>query len=308
MDIPAPFRALNLAQASYTPAGVNVLNNATTAFYVRYLMKRAIAAVDLDIPAEWDRDYVLYTLFGRGFGIVVKLDRFGVIFQGASLYGRNVYYQPTRAMTANPLYTAPAQGWIIGKNCEVVKLQPDYSGLMDVVTTYAVRLSLAYEAWQLNTQNSKLAYIIGVDEKAQSATFKKVFDKIQSGEPAVVTGKNLYSKDGNKLWDTFSTDIKQNYIAPELSEDMRRIMSEFDSFVGIPSNPESGKGERLLVDEVNSNNVETDTIIDLIVRTLNDGFKRVNKMFSLDCKATKRYPVLEQAQSVEGGKQDESES
>ena len=291
MDVPILFRAQNLAVSAESPAGVQVLNNATAAFYARYLMKRAISAVKLTIPESWDMDYVAYTLFGRGFGVVCEIPRYGVIFQGCTLYGRNVYYQPTRAMTASPLYQTPSMGWRIGVNCEIVKLQPDFSGFMDIVCTYAARLALAYEAWQLNTQNSKFAYVIGVDKKAEAATFEKLYDKIQSGVPAVAAGQNLFDKDGKPRWTVFSSDIRQNYISPEISEDMRRIMSEFDSFVGIPCNPETGKKERQIVDEVNANNVETDTIIDLVVNTLNDGFGRVNKMFALNCRAEKKYPL-----------------
>ena len=291
MDVPVKYRALNIANASVSPYGVHTTDNATTAFYSRYLMKRAISAIKFDIPKDWDKDYFLYTVFCRGFGIVINQDKFGVIFQGCSLYGRNVYYQPTRAMTANPLYTAPSQGWIIGKNCEVVKLQPDYCGIMDIVQTYAARLALAYEAWQLNTQNSKLAYVIGADNKSGAASFEKLYDKIQSGVPAVATGNNLYTKDGKPRWVTFSTELRQNYISPEISADMRSIMSEFDSFVGIPSNPNSDKKERQIIDEVNANNVETDTLIDLMVNTLTDSFSRVNKMFGLSCRASKKYPL-----------------
>lgn len=303
MDIPIEFRAMNLAVAKKNPSGVQVLNNETALYYTRYLMKRAISAIKLTLPDIWDKDYVAYTLFGRGYGVVVDVPRYGVIFQGCTLFGRNVYYQPTRALTANPLYTPPAQGWIIGENCEVVKLQPDYSGMLDIVTTYAARLALAYEAWQMNTQNSKLAYVIGADGKSQAATFEKLFDKIQSGVPAVATGQNLYSKDGKPLWTAFSANLGQNYISPEISADMRSIMAEFDSFVGIPSNPNSTKKERQIVDEVNANNVETDTIIDLCVRTLNNGFDKVNKMFSLSCKAEKKYPLeMEQREEKDGEK------
>lgn len=293
MDVPILFRAQNLAVASQSPSGVQTVQNATAAFYARYLMKRAISAIELTIPEEWNKDYVAYTLFGWGYGIVCEVPRYGVIFQGCILYGRNVYYQPTRAMTANPLFQAPAMGWVLGKNSELVKLQPDFSGVMDIVMTYAARLALAYEAWQLNTQNSKLAYVIGADNKSGAASFEKLFDKIQSGVPAVATGSNLYTKDGKPRWVTFSTDLRQNYISPEISADMRSIMSEFDSFVGIPSNPNSDKKERQIVDEVNANNVETDTLLDLMVRTLNDGFARANKMFDLKCHARKKYPVME---------------
>lgn len=303
MDIPIEFRAMNLAVAKKSPSGVQVLNNETALYYTRYLMKRAISAIKLTLPDIWDKDYVAYTLFGRGYGVVVDVPRYGVIFQGCTLFGRNVYYQPTRALTANPLYTPPAQGWIIGENCEIVKLQPDYCGMLDIVTTYAARLALAYEAWQMNTQNSKLAYVIGADGKSQAATFEKLFDKIQSGVPAVATGQNLYSKDGKPLWTAFSANLGQNYISPEISADMRSIMAEFDSFVGIPSNPNSTKKERQIVDEVNANNVETDTIIDLCVRTLNTGFDKVNKMFKLSCKAEKKYPLeLEQREEKDGEK------
>ena len=297
MDIPIPYRIINLAQASVSPSGVDTVNNVTCAFYSRYLMKRAISAIRMFLPDEWDRDYVKYTLFCRGFGVVINEPKFGVIFQGCTLYGRNVYYQPTRAMTANPLYDTPAQGWIIGKNCEIVKLQPDFSGLMDVVLTYASRLALAYEAWQMNTQNSKLAYVIGADGKSQSATFEKLYDKIQSGVPAVASGQNLFTKDGKPRWSTFSNDLKQNYISPDISGDMRSIMSEFDSFVGIPSNPNANKKERQIVDEVNSNNIETDTLLDLMIETLNFSFEKVNRMFGLHCRAEKKYPIVEKLET-----------
>ena len=298
MDIPIPFRSINLAQSSVSPSGVQVYDNVTTSFYARYLMKRAISSIKFKLPAEWDEDYVKYTLFCRGFGMVADIAQFGVVFQGCTLYGRNVYYQPTRAITANPLYQSPSQGWIIGKNCEVVKLQPDFSGLCDVVMTYAARLALAYQAWQMNTQNSKLAYIIGAEGKAQAGTFEKVFDKIQSGVPAVVSGTNLFTKEGKPKWDTFSANLKQNYISPEISGDMRSIMSEFDSFVGIPSNPNSAKRERQIVDEVNSNNIETDTLLSLMIETLNTGFDRVNRKYNLSCKAAKKYPVVDETEVI----------
>lgn len=297
MDVPILYRGRNLAQSSASPYGVHTLDNTTAAYYSRYLMKRAISAIKLTIPKEWSLNYVQYILFGYGFGGVVDVPRYGVIFQGGSFYGRNVFYQPTRFMTANPLFNAPANGWEVGKSCALIKLQPDFSGIQDIVSTYAARLALAYEAWQLNTQNSKLAYVLGAENKGQAASFEKLFDTIQSGVPAVATGQNLFGKDGKPRWFSFVNDLKQNYVAPLLSDDMRSIMSEFDSFVGIPSNPNSGKKERQIVDEVNANNVETDTLLDLFVETLTEGMNEANELFGLELKAEKKYPVIEQSMS-----------
>ena len=153
----------------------------------------------------------------------------------------------------------------------------------------------------MNTQNSKLAYVIGAGGTAQAKTFEALFDKIQSGVPAVAAGNGIFGKDGKPLWSTFSNDLKQNYVAPIVSQDMRSIMNEFDSFVGIPSNPESGKKERQIVDEVNANNIETDTLLDLFVETLNTGFEEANEMFGLSLKASKKYDVI-------GGGDNERES
>lgn len=292
MDVPVMYRCNNLATASYSPAGVHTRDNATERFYARYLMKRAISAIKLDLPDEWARNYVEYTIFARGFGAVLEIPRYGVIFQGGNLYGRNVYYQPTRFITANPLFQTPSDGWAIHKDCVLVQLQPDYSGLVDVVETYASRLALAYEAWQMNTQNSKLAYIIGAGGSAQAKTFEALFDKIQSGVPAVAAGNGVFGKDGKPLWTTFSNDLKQNYVAPVISQDMRSIMNEFDSFVGIPSNPANGKKERQIVDEVNANNIETDTLLDLFVESLSVGFDEANEKYGLSLRASKKYDVI----------------
>lgn len=300
MDVPVKYRAANLANTRISPYAVHNLDNVTANYYSRYLMKRAISAIKLTIPDSWPMNYVQLCLFGYGYGAIIDIPRYGVIFQGCTIYGRDVFYQPTRVMTANPLYTAPADGWKIGKDCALVKLQPDFCGIADVVETYAARLALAYEAWQMNTQNSKLAYVLGAGNKGQAATFEKLFDTIQSGVPAVATGQNMFGKDGKPQWFTFVNDLRQNYIAPDISADMRSIMSEFDSFVGIPSNPNASKKERQIVDEVNANNIETDTLLDLFVTTLNEGFAQANSMFNLQCKAEKKYIVAGIPETKEG--------
>ena len=304
MDIPILYRPMNLAQSTRSPQGVRLLDNETTAFYSRYLMKRAISGLVFEIPDEWDENYFQYTLFGWGFGAVLDLPRYGISFQGGNLFGRNLYYQPTRFITANPLIRTPSNGWKVHEEAVVLKLQPDYTGLFDVVTAFAQRLALAYEAWQMNTQNSKLAYVLGVDNKAQKATFDRLFDKIQSGQPAAVTGTNLIDKKtGKPLWFSFSNDLRANYIAPDITEDMRAVMNEFDSFVGIPANSNAQKRERQIVDEVNANNVETDTILDLIVRTLGRDMAEANRKFGLNLSVKKRYPLLNGGErGAEGGR------
>ena len=284
-----PYPSINAASSAPIPATVALLDNATAAFYSRYLLKRAMAALQFDIPEEWDKTYFLYTLFGFGFGAVLELPEYGIIWQHGTLAGRDLYYQPKRFLLTNPVL--PNKELRVHDECVLVKLQPDYCGFSDIVATYANRLALSYEAWNMNTQNSKLAYVGFFENKAAANTFKAVFDSIQEGNPAAVTGRGLYDDQGRPRWGTFAQDLRANYIAPLISSDMRNIMNEFDSFVGIPNNPEWAKRERSVVDEVNSNNVETDTILDLSIRTIRDGFAEANEKYGLSLTVKKRYPL-----------------
>lgn len=284
-----PYPSINAASSAPIPATVSLLDNATAAFYSRYLLKRAMAALQFELPEEWSKTYFLYTLFGYGFGAVLELPELGIIWQHGTLAGRDLYYQPKRFLLTNPVL--PNKELEIHKECVLVKLQPDYCGFSDIVATYANRLALAYEAWNMNTQNSKLAYVGFFENKAAATTFKALFDAIQEGNPAAVTSSRLFDDQGRPRWGTFTQDLRANYIAPMISADMRSIMNEFDSFVGIPNNPEWSKKERSVVDEVNANNVETDTILDLAVRTIRDGFDEANDKYGLTLSVKKRYPL-----------------
>ena len=139
-------------------------------------------------------------------------------------------------------------------------------------------MALLSEGIDVNIINSKLSYIIGVDNKSSAETFKKMIDKVASGEACVVTGKELFSEDGTPMWNIFAQNLKQNYIASQQLEDLKKLKLMFDTDVGIP-NANTEKKERLTDDEVNSNNVETQTKIELIADSLEESANRVNKMF-----------------------------
>lgn len=308
MNIPVEYWPQDFYTSTKTPSNVDLVNNATAAFYARYLLKRAMAAVDFTLPDEWSRTYFKYILFCRGFGAILEYPEIGVIFQGGTLSERDLYYQPKKFILANPALenkTLNILGTSNDPECVLVKLQPDYTGIADIVSMFAKRIALAYEAWTMNTQNSKLAYVGFFKGKALAQSFKSLFDRIQSGEPAAAVGGDLFDDNGNPRWATFAQDLRANYIAPDISADIRNLLNEFDSFVGIPNNPDFGKRERSVVDEVNANNVETDTILDQIVRTIDEGFNAANEFYgdklSVKLEVKKRYPVELESNETEVG-------
>ena len=270
----------NAMVSQVTPNTVHVKNVGLTRFFQRYLLQKAISVFKWNLPENWSRDYFLYVLYCWGFIAIVNTDKFGVIPQGCGLKGYKVFYQPRSAIIQNPLLSGILEP-VIGKQCTLLKLQPDYGGIMDLVSFYAQEMALASEAIDVNLLNSKLSYVFTASNKNAAESLKKLYDRVASGEPAVVIDKNLYNDDGSVSWEAFQQNVGQNYIAGDLLSDMRKIEAEFDTKIGIP-NANTDKKERLITDEVNANNVETRSLPELWLESLQQGCKETNAMFGIN--------------------------
>ena len=273
------FNYINTQKATYAPSEINIKNTSLYEFYKKYLLQKIISVFEWTLPDWWSRNYFLYGLYCWGFLSVIKTDLFGVIPQVCSLAGYDVFYQPTHAYIANPRLKGILQPRI-GIECEVLKLQPDYGSALDIVSYFAEQMTLTSEAISSNIINSKLAYVFASESKSAAESFKRLYDNIASGEPAAFVDKKLFREDGDPNWMTFANDLKSNYIADDLLIDLQKWEYRFDTVVGIP-NANTDKRERLVVDEVNSNNAEVRAISETWYETLIDGVERIQKMFGL---------------------------
>ena len=284
---------INANTAPIMPSTVHVRSSGLSRFFDRYLLQRAMSVFTWDIPETWDRDYFLYGLYMFGTLCILDTEEFGVIPQLCGFGGYNVFYRPSMALVGNPLIKGGSiQNLQIGQNCELVKLQPDYCGVMDAVSMYADMLALCMEAAAVNLVNSHLSYALIAGNKAGAESLKKMFDDIASGEPAVAIDRRLFAPDGSPMWQAFNNDIKQNYIVTDLLNDMRTLYNQFDTEIGIP-NANINKRERLITDEVNANNAESVARAALWLQELKESFEKVNNMFGLSLAVDWRNPPEE---------------
>lgn len=288
MNIPAPYEYIDLYNSSFSPSTVHVSNTGLSWFFKRYLIQKVMSVFEFEnIPENWDKDYFYYTLFVWGYAAVINTKEFGVIPQWCSLSGRNVFYRPTNAVISNPLlkgFTTPR----IGKQCSIIKMQPDYGGVWDIVSFYSDMLALTSEAAAVNILNSKLAYVFFAESKTIAETFKKLYDRIASGEPAAVIDKNLYSDDGRALWESFNQNLKNTYIGGDLLEDMAKWDSRFNTEIGIP-NVNIAKASGVSDQEVIANNIDTQAKVLLWLDTINKGCEETNKLFGTNLKCKLRF-------------------
>lgn len=279
----------NVLESAVLPP-VKGLNNATAIYYRKYLFQKLLNGFDWDIPPTWSRDYFLYILFGWGCVAIFDsgADKFGIIPQRCGIYGYNVFYMPTKARVANPLLPEISD-LDIDVNCAILRVNPNFTGVLDIVDYYAVKLAMISADIESVLFNSKLAYMFTVGNQAAAQSVKKAYDQISQGTPAVVVDKNLLKEDGSKSWEVFQQNLSQNYIVPDLLEDMRRIENDFCCKVGIPTT-NTEKRERMSESEVTRNDIETESLIDGWLERLNDGISKANKMFpNLNLAVRKRW-------------------
>ena len=269
----------NAVISNVEPSTVHARDTVITWYWRRWLLQKAMSLFTWKLPDNWDKDYFLYTLYCWGYVAIVKTDKYGVIPQGCTLGGLNVFYRPTWALISNPLLKGVLRP-VIDEQCTLFKLRPDYAGIMDVTSHYAELLAMVTETVATNLYNSQLSYVFTADGKAAAESFKKLYDRIHSGNPAAVIDKSLMDKDGKPRWTAFEQNLRNVFICPELQAFKKDLLDEYLTLIGIPT-ANTEKKERLIVDEVNSNNVETAIDWDRSLEGLRKTCEKTREMFGL---------------------------
>lgn len=310
---PLNYEQINITSGTHLPNTVKSYNNRTFAFWERALFQRACSTLIITMPEEWkkNKDLLYWCLFRYGFCCCGKDNDFGVgkWFNPCSLKGFDFYYRPTTAIVCNP-YLKDETGkeadasFTIGEDVELLKLTPDYMGIWDVIYYYAGKLAVADVAINSAIINSKFAFMIGGKNKAANEVMKKMFDKINQGEPAVFFDAKLANDgmDKEEPWQFLDRKVKESYIVTDLLRDFQTILNNFDTEVGIPTIPYEKK-ERMVTSEAESRQIDATSRSVIWYDTLKQSFDIANKFMDFGSDGLKvelRYDLIKQ----EGGAAD----
>lgn len=275
--IPGYYETVNAYNGVISPSTVHVKNTGLARFFKRYLLQEAMSVFEWEMPETWDKAYFLYVLYVMGYIAILETDKYGVIPQHGGLGGYNVFYAPRYVLIQNPLFDKTYKP-VIGEECTLLRLEPDYFGLYDLVDYYGDLMALTAETTGVNLLNSKLSFVFAADNKAMAESFKALYDDVAGGNPAAVADKNLLDDDGSLRVTMFSQNVGQNFIADRLLQVLRDIRCMFLTDIGIP-NANTQKRERMIVDEVNANNFETKSKCSLWLDELQKGCRQAEAMF-----------------------------
>lgn len=294
---PLNYEQINAIEGTYTPSMVKSFNNKVFILWERALFQRAASVIDFEnLPKEWEgpvKDFFIYCLFKFGYVGVMDVPEHGLIFQPGTLSGFNIYYQPVKFIISNPHLDASLtdQEFNIGENAELIKLTPDYLGIWDIISYYAEKLATLDNAINMSLINNKFAFMLAAKNKQASEAFKKMIDKVNAGEPAVIYDQKLLNdqQDKTEPWQLWSRDhMKENYLTTMQLADFNTLLHNFDKEIGIPTIPVEKK-ERMISDEANSTVIDAISRSEIWLKTLEGSLDIVNRHFGLNIKAERHY-------------------
>lgn len=265
-------------------------NSIAYKYWFRSLLHKIDSSIVFNgLPKGWNNDFFMFCLWVRGYVLVFKTDKkelskYGkdnVVFQPCYLGGKlDFYWQPTRAYVANPNYKIK-NSFKLGDNCQLLKLTPDYLGVLDIIHYYALKLSGLSSAIDMSILNSRFGLIATASNEAQSMTLKAVYDKFLKGESLVVFDD--LQKDNNEIiphkdpFEIWVQELKKNYVLTDQLSDFQTILDQFYTEIGLPVSVE--KKERLITSEADFATAQSQARIACWVETLTECLEVINEQF-----------------------------
>lgn len=238
------------------------------------------------LPKSWSQDFFLMCLWWLGFVGVFKSERFGdfetqMAFQPGWPSGFDFYYQPTTFQVSNPKLT---KDFTVHKDLEILKLTPDFCGIVDIIDFYARKLAELSKGIDMGLINAKMPMIMTANNQAQAASLKAVYDKVQAGETLVVWKDETDHFDEviprKDPWETWTNDFKSTYIVSELLENLQTILNSFYMEIGLPTILNDKKAHTLNA-EADMQSAQSQARIACWVQTLNESFDQIERTFGL---------------------------
>lgn len=283
----------NLVSNYFTvnPKNVEGLNNTSYFYYRNQLYLKIFSLFTFEnLPNTWDIDYLRDNLFRNGIMACVEKD--GVNYCLSCGYsGINVYNKPTKVMISNTVLGTFER--TIHEDCELLYinyLNGHFLSCERIVNRYALLLAQCDGSLNVNLINSRVAHVFIGESDAQIKSYKKMYDEISNGKPCtfIKNSKNGTPLDNSKL-DVLN--VKNTYVANDILLTKRTIMNEFLTEIGI-NNANTNKRERLVTDEVNANDEETNALLMLWKDTMSQCFDRINAMFNTNIKVKVNENVI----------------
>jgi len=238
------------------------------------------------LPESLPKRQIEINLMLTGHCVIFR-DRGEIVTCGTTLYDYDKYYDPTRAVFAQPkLFSKPL--YLTGEmqNASVIynnDLQnnvlyfPTDSGLLTFISRYARRLADIESTENIYAVNMRLtAFPVGGDDSI-IASIKKFFANLTIGKREIIAD--------NAIIQQFRTvDIAKSAVGDKLNDIIQardKVLEQFFRDIGVKFFADN-KRAQMTDDEIESNDQMLLISPDEMLRARREGLERVNEFFGLN--------------------------
>ena len=242
------------------------------------------------LPQTIESRHIENSLFNYGLCLIVNDDDLGFISVPCN-YGAymNVNNVPTEVITCGFNYIKTFDYIRKDKNkCQLILNNDLAIGNEQYIFDYAQRMFEVENCIRVNINQQKFPWFVNTTPNNKK-TMETMFEKVLNGEPYILGSKDQI---GNVEVLTLNTP----YIADKLNEYKYELEREVLSFHGLNNNFE--KKERLLVDEVNSNNDFIDRNVELMYRQRQLACESLNKKFGWNVRVINLNEEVKESQKI----------
>lgn len=232
-----------------------------------------------NLPETCESRYIENALYQNGLCLFIKDNTLGFITVPCNYTSKmNVNGECIEVNTSGYNYVKKFDV-IKNKECELIRNNDLSLNTHDVVFNYAERMLEVEMCIRANINQQKFPYFINATEKTKKS-LEIIFKKVDNFEPFILANKELDLMNGGL--DVLTTAVP--FIADKLNDYKYELEREILTYFSLNNTIE--KKERMIVDEVNSNNDYISTNAMLMYKTRLDACKKINKKFGLNIKVS----------------------
>ena len=274
---------------SLQPVEVRGKYNANNFYQKRYLLQKIYSKFEFTLPEEFDLNTFRFVLFMFGnFAIFKKKDT--VFFSMYAVEEWNIYYNPYKI--SSRLFTEDAvvntklgvRNAIVDEDAVIIKCFDDYFGFADLLNDYAETLASFDKAIKTALMNANVNLLAFAKDEKEAAKIRLAYSRATEGEPLVIVDSDLMPEEKEAMLTAF-TNHDTVGLLDKLYTARRACVNNFLTEIGI-NNANLNKKAHLLEDEVDANDEEVSSTIEIVYKNIKAGFDKANEIFGLNMNVT----------------------
>lgn len=266
--------------------------------YYQYLSTLAYQLFEWhNLPDTIDPRYLEMTIHQFGYVGFYKDDQLGYIATQGAVSGEvNHYLLPTRFNATSPTYQKnfPLFHYIDegnktthGEEKGVVIWNNDYHfSSMPSIRMFSEDLAEIKEVIRTNQNAQKTPYILTANDNTRHSILN-LYRKLEDNAPVIITHEDVNPETISVL------NTNAPYVVDKLNTQKNAVWNEIMTYFGI-KNANLEKRERMIVDEVESNNEQISSSGNIMLKSRLEACKLINNLYGLDVSVSYRSEIVDE--------------